>query len=53
MIKTERTNIIPFDMKYLDDYFNLFDAEITKHQCRIHLIIVKQQEMFFKDLLMK
>ena len=32
MIKTERTNIVPFDMKYLDDYFNLFDAEITKHQ---------------------
>ena len=24
MIKTERTTIIPFDMKYLDDYFNLF-----------------------------
>ena len=32
MIKTERTNIIPFDMKYLEDYFNAFDDEITKYQ---------------------
>lgn len=32
MIKTERTIIIPFDMKYLEEYFSGFDAEITKYQ---------------------
>ena len=32
MIQTERTTIVPFDMKYLDDYFNHFDAETTKYQ---------------------
>lgn len=32
MIKTERTNIIPFDMKYLEEYFKGFDAEITNYQ---------------------
>ena len=32
MIKTERTNIIPFDMKFLEEYFKGFDAEITKYQ---------------------
>lgn len=32
MIKGERINIVPFEMKYLDHYFNGFDAEITKFQ---------------------
>lgn len=32
MIKTERLNIVPFEMKYLNDYFNGFNAEITKYQ---------------------
>lgn len=32
MIKTERTVIIPFNMKYLDDYYNYFNSEITKYQ---------------------
>lgn len=27
-----RINIIPFDMKYLDDYYYGFNAEITKYQ---------------------
>lgn len=32
MIKSERTNIVPFEMKYLNHYFNGFNAEITKFQ---------------------
>lgn len=32
MIKTERLNIVPFEMKYLNEYFNGFNAEITKYQ---------------------
>ncbi len=31
MIKN-RVNIVPFDMKYLEDYYNGFNAEITKYQ---------------------
>ena len=32
MIKTERLNIVPFEMKYLNNYFNEFNAEVTKYQ---------------------
>ena len=32
MIKTERLTIVPFEMKYLRDYFDGFDGEITKYQ---------------------
>lgn len=32
MISTERIRIVPFEMKYLDDYFNGFNSEITKYQ---------------------
>ncbi len=32
MIKTERLTIAPFEMKYLRDYFDGFDGEITKYQ---------------------
>ncbi len=32
MIKSERTNIVPFEMKYLNNYFWGFNAEITKFQ---------------------
>lgn len=32
MIKSKRSNIVPFEMKYLDYYFNGFNAEITKFQ---------------------
>lgn len=32
MIKTERLNIMPFEMKYLSDYFRGFNSEITKYQ---------------------
>ena len=32
MIKTKRLNIVPFEMKYLNNYFNGFNAEITKYQ---------------------
>ena len=32
MIKSERINIVPFEMKYLSHYFNGFNAEITKFQ---------------------
>lgn len=32
MIKSKRSNIMPFEMKYLDYYFNGFNAEITKFQ---------------------
>ncbi len=32
MIKSERINIVPFEMKYLNHYFSGFDAEITKFQ---------------------
>lgn len=32
MIKSERTNIVPFEMKYLNHYFNGFNEEITKFQ---------------------
>lgn len=28
----EGISIVPFDMKYLDDYYNGFNAEITKYQ---------------------
>ncbi|MBQ8314025.1 MAG: GNAT family N-acetyltransferase [Clostridia bacterium] len=28
----EEISIVPFDMKYLDDYYNGFNAEITKYQ---------------------
>ena len=29
---SEEIIIVPFDMKYLNDYFNGFNAEITKYQ---------------------
>lgn len=32
MIESERFNIVPFEMKYLNDYFSGFNAEITKYQ---------------------
>ena len=32
MINSERTNIVPFEMKYLKNYFSGFNAEITKFQ---------------------
>lgn len=32
MIQTERLNIVPFEMKFLNNYFNEFNAEITKYQ---------------------
>lgn len=32
MIKGDRINIVPFEMKYLNHYFSGFDAEITKFQ---------------------
>lgn len=32
MIKSERFNVAPFEMKYLNHYFNGFNAEITKFQ---------------------
>lgn len=32
MIKSERISIVPFEMKYLDNYFSGFHAEITKFQ---------------------
>ena len=32
MLKTERLILAPFDMKYLQDYFNGFNEEITKFQ---------------------
>ncbi|MCM1183110.1 MAG: GNAT family N-acetyltransferase [Roseburia sp.] len=32
MIKSERTNIVPFDMNYLNHYFNGFNAKITRFQ---------------------
>ena len=32
MLTTERLVLAPFDMKYLQDYFNGFDEEITKFQ---------------------
>ncbi len=32
MIKSERTNIVPFEMKDLNHYFSGFNAEITKFQ---------------------
>lgn len=31
-IRTERLTIVPFDLKYLKDYYNGFDREITKYQ---------------------
>lgn len=32
MIQTQRIKIVPFDMKYLPDYYHGFDHEITKFQ---------------------
>ena len=32
MIHTKRINIVPFDMKYLLDYYHGFNQEITKFQ---------------------
>ena len=32
MITSERIDIVPFEMKYLDDYYSGFNAEITKFQ---------------------
>ena len=32
MIKSERISIVPFEMKYLNNYFRGFNAEITKFQ---------------------
>lgn len=31
-IRTERLTIVPFDLRYLNDYYNGFDREITKYQ---------------------
>ena len=32
MVKSERINIVPFEMKYLNHYFNEFNEKITKFQ---------------------
>lgn len=32
MITSKRINIVPFEMKYLNDYYDGFSAEITKFQ---------------------
>lgn len=32
MIISEQVNIVPFEMKYLNDYYGGFNAEITKYQ---------------------
>ena len=32
MVISKRINIVPFDMKYLNDYYNEFSVEITKFQ---------------------
>ena len=32
MIKSERLNLVPFEMKYLNHYFTGFNAEITRFQ---------------------
>ena len=32
MIKCEKTVIVPFDMKYLQDYCSGFNTEITRYQ---------------------
>lgn len=32
MIHTEELNIVPFEMKYLPDYYHGFNHEITKFQ---------------------
>ena len=32
MMKSERISIVPFEMKYLDNYFSGFNAKITKFQ---------------------
>ncbi|MCH5270324.1 MAG: GNAT family N-acetyltransferase [Lachnospiraceae bacterium] len=32
MIRSERINVVPFEMKYLNHYFSGFNAEITKFQ---------------------
>ena len=31
-MKNNRIRIVPFEMKYLNDYYNDFDNEITKYQ---------------------
>lgn len=31
-IRTGRLTIVPFELKYLNDYYNGFDKEITKYQ---------------------
>ena len=32
MKMARKIRIIPFDMKYLEDYYKYFDEEITKYQ---------------------
>lgn len=32
LIETDRLKIVPFEMKYLEEYYSEFDEEITKYQ---------------------
>ncbi|MBR4289480.1 MAG: GNAT family N-acetyltransferase [Oscillospiraceae bacterium] len=47
----ERIRVVPFDMKYLDDYFRGFNAEITKYQWPEPFLHVKDAEALLLEFL--
>ena len=51
MIKTERLNIVPFEMMYLNNYFNWFNAEITKFQWPDPFKSIEDQRTMLQEFL--
>ena len=67
IIQTDRLTIIPFDLKFLKEYYDGFDADITKYQypdpftteeaarelLQSFINLMKQGEMFFLAIFTK
>ncbi len=47
----DKISIVPFDMKYLDDYYSGFNAEITKYQWPDPFHQVDDAKMLLQDFL--
>lgn len=50
-IQTERLTIVPFDLKYLNDYYHEFDAEITRYQYPDPFESVEAAEKFLQEFM--
>ena len=51
MIKTKRLMIEPFDMKYLEKYFEGFNSEITKYQWPDPFETIEDAKMLLQDFI--